>query len=79
MLIVADTSPLNYLVLIGRVELLRELYGRVTIPEAVLTELQGEKAPDAVKQWIASRPEWLEVRTLSGPLDADAYLLTSEF
>jgi predicted nucleic acid-binding protein len=39
MIVIADTSPLNYLVLIGEAEVLRRLYGQVVIPEAVLREL----------------------------------------
>ena len=30
--VVADTTPLNYLILIGQVELLRDLFGKVMIP-----------------------------------------------
>lgn len=39
-IIVSDTSPIRYLVLIGEVEILQKLYGRVLIPEAVRSELQ---------------------------------------
>jgi predicted nucleic acid-binding protein len=37
--VVADTSPLNYLVLIGQIEILRRLYGTVLVPPEVLAEL----------------------------------------
>jgi len=62
MIVVADTSPLNYLVLIGEADLLYQLYGRVLIPQAVLSELQDPGAPSAVVGWVKSRPAWLEVR-----------------
>ena len=39
MIVIADTSPLNYLVLIGKADLLQRLYRRVVIPEGVLREL----------------------------------------
>ena len=39
MIVVADTSPLNYLVLIGQIDVLKHLYGQVLIPPAVLAEL----------------------------------------
>jgi predicted nucleic acid-binding protein len=39
MLVVADTSPLNYLVLIQHDALLPALYERVVIPPAVLADL----------------------------------------
>jgi predicted nucleic acid-binding protein len=38
MVVVADTSPINYLVLIGQIEILPGLYNRVVIPPAVLGE-----------------------------------------
>ena len=37
--VVADSSPLNYLTLIGSVDVLRLLYGRVLIPRQVADEL----------------------------------------
>jgi predicted nucleic acid-binding protein len=40
-MVVADTSPLNYLVLINQINLLPQLYGRVLIPESVLEELSA--------------------------------------
>lgn len=40
MIIVSDTSPLNYLVLIGEIAILQKLAGQVIIPQAVYHELQ---------------------------------------
>lgn len=34
--VVADTTPLNYLILVGRAEILGLLFGEVLIPEAAL-------------------------------------------
>src|ERR1700674_2013708 len=39
MIVVADTSPINYLILIGEIETLTKMYGRVVIPRAVREEL----------------------------------------
>jgi predicted nucleic acid-binding protein len=39
MIVVSDTSPITTLMQIGRVDLLRTLYGEVLIPEAVRDEL----------------------------------------
>jgi predicted nucleic acid-binding protein len=60
--VIADTSPLNYLILIGEIEILRRLYGNVLLPPEVLAELTETSAPRAVLDWIQSRPEWLDVR-----------------
>jgi predicted nucleic acid-binding protein len=69
--VVADTSPLNYLVLIGEAGVLRSLYGRVVIPPEVLAELSATGAPPEVIEWIQARPEWLEVQAVrEGPSDA---------
>lgn len=69
--VVADTSPLNYLVLIGQVEVLPVLYGSVVIPTEVFTELAEAGAPAPVANWIRSQPEWLEVRKTAGELQDD--------
>lgn len=65
LLVVADTSPLNYLVRLGYSEFLTELYGRVLIPPAVLRELTHPNTPTEVRSWIAHPPSWLEVTTAS--------------
>lgn len=64
-LVIADTSPLNYLVLIGHVDILPALFERVILPSAVWDELKHAKAPSAVTDWIASRPAWVDVRRTS--------------
>ena len=46
MIVIADASPLNYLVLIGQAEILARHYGQVVIPLAVLRELQHPETPD---------------------------------
>ena len=65
MIVVADTSPLNYLVLIDEIELLPALFGRVLIPDAVALELRHPKAPAQVRTWIATSPAWLEICTVT--------------
>jgi len=69
MIVIADTTPLHYLVLINCADILRKLYGRVIIPMSVLEELQAEGTQPAVKAWLANRPDWLEVRQASVPSD----------
>jgi len=62
MLVVADTSPINYLVLIQQETLLPALYGRAVIPPAVYGELQRSHTPEEVRQWVAHPPAWLTVQ-----------------
>jgi predicted nucleic acid-binding protein len=64
MTIVADTTPLNYLVLIDEIELLPRVYADVVIPMAVLMELHARGAPARVREWATSPPSWLRVETV---------------
>src|SRR5207249_7734079 len=63
MVVVADTSPINYLVLIAQIDLLKQLYARILIPPAVLAELKHPVAPKPVRDWADNAPEWVEVRS----------------
>src|SRR6266542_3871461 len=68
---VADTTPLNYLILIGASEVLPALFQRVVIPQAVLSELNHLRSPEAVRAWASKPPGWLEVETVAVVLDAN--------
>jgi predicted nucleic acid-binding protein len=70
MIVVADTTPLNHLILIDQVSLLKLLYGRVVIPNAVLSELQDRATPAKVKEWVTNHPDWLEVKHALAVTDA---------
>ena len=61
MIAVADASPLCYLVLIGEIDLLPQLFSRVLAPHAVVLELLHEDAPAAVRAWASNLPEWISV------------------
>jgi predicted nucleic acid-binding protein len=69
-LVIADTGPINYLILIGRIDLLPALFETVILPAVVRDELKHRKAPPAVQQWIASPPSWAEVRQSASVHDA---------
>ena len=60
-LVIADTSPVNYLILIGHVDLLPRLFERVVLPGVVQSELSHPGALPPVRRWIACPPDWLEV------------------
>jgi predicted nucleic acid-binding protein len=60
-LVVADTSPLRYLVQIDEIELLPRLFEKIFVPSIVCDELSHPSAPEVVREWIASRPTWLDV------------------
>jgi predicted nucleic acid-binding protein len=68
--IVADTTPLNYLVLIQAADILPNLYRRVLIPPAVKVELAHANTPAIVRAWISQPPPWLDVVSLKLPVDS---------
>jgi predicted nucleic acid-binding protein len=61
-LVVADSSPLNYLALCHVLEVLPRLYGQVVVPQAVFDELSHANAPDPVRSWLEALPTWASVR-----------------
>ena len=61
MVVVADTSPINYLVLITQIDILKQLYARILIPPAVLAELKHAAAPKPVRDWAHNPPGWVEI------------------
>ena len=75
MIVISDTTPLNYLVLIERQDLLAQLFERVIIPQAVWAELQVEGTPESVRAWLADQPDWLEIRQANFPADAALAML----
>jgi predicted nucleic acid-binding protein len=68
--IVADTTPLNYFVLIQATDILPRLYRRVLIPPAVKVELAHANTPAIVRAWISQPPLRLEVVNLKQPVDS---------
>jgi predicted nucleic acid-binding protein len=80
-LVISDATPLRYLVLIGAAELLPALYGEVLVPESVASELGHPHTPEAVWNWMARPPAWLQIvslkalppMTLAADLDRGEY------
>lgn len=70
MIVVSDTSPLNYLILIGAIDVLPKLFVGIHAPTNVMRELQHPRTPGIVKHWAQSPPEWLHIHTPSTPLPA---------
>jgi predicted nucleic acid-binding protein len=64
-LVVCDTTPLNYLVQIELIDLIPRLYTNACIPQAVFRELLHPAAPSSVRQWAFSLPKWISVQQAS--------------
>lgn len=75
MIIVSNTSPINYLILIGQINILPELFPQIIIPQAVYTELSNTAAPLPVQTWIADPPDWLRIKSVSQLSDDTVDLL----
>ena len=67
--VVADTGPLNYLLLIGHIDVVPQLFSRVCIPAAVREELSDPVAPAPVRAWIAAPPGWLSIMPAPAHVD----------
>lgn len=61
MIVISDTSPLHYLVMIGHIEVLPKLYGQVLCPREVISECQHPHTPSPFRSWASSLPAWLVV------------------
>ncbi len=61
--VVADTSPLHYLLLCDVVEVLPVLFHSIVIPPMVCREMQAANAPQIVRNWAGNLPDWVSVNT----------------
>jgi predicted nucleic acid-binding protein len=71
---VADTGPLNYLILIEAVELLPRLFSPISVPAGVKEELSHPKAPPVVCSWMGDPPAWLNIVSLGLPTTGLSFL-----
>ena len=62
MIVVSDTTPLNYLVLSVRPMCYPRCWGPVYAPSAVIKELWQGEAAEAVQSWASEPPSWLSVQ-----------------
>jgi predicted nucleic acid-binding protein len=74
MIVVADSGPLHYLILLEHIELLRRFYGQVLVPEPVAGELSAAAAPAVVRDWMRKPPTWVDVR----PVPSDAVAMITD-
>jgi predicted nucleic acid-binding protein len=61
LLVVADTGPIHYLVEIGHVGILPQLFQQIFIPSLVYDELRHPFAPASVRAWVDTSPKWLHI------------------
>ncbi len=68
MIVVSDTGPIRYLVVVGAVEILPKLFKEVICPEGVWAECISPSAPEAVRDFAKQPPNWLMIMK-TGPID----------
>ena len=78
MIVVSDTTPINYLVLIDAIGILPKLFDEVYAPSAVMRELAHAKTPDVVRQFADMPPAWLRVADPASRLPSTARLDDAE-
>lgn len=87
-IIIVNTSPIFYLYKLDCLDVLRKLYGRIIIPQAVVNELEagkrvGENVPDIKNyKWITVKevnvPVFISIITDLGRGEAEVLALACE-
>ncbi|WP_286825823.1 hypothetical protein [Microcystis sp. LSC13-02] len=67
MIVVSDTSPINYLLLIDQIDLFPRLFGQIIIPDVVRGEMLDADAPAILQQWIVKKLNEPSVRSQLTP------------
>jgi predicted nucleic acid-binding protein len=69
MIVICDTSPICYLLLIEQIQILSQLFTQITIPPAVQKELLAEQTFSQIQVWIADLPPWVNLQPVPQLLD----------
>lgn len=70
--VVVNTTPLIALSHVGQLDILKKLYGKVTIPEAVYNEL-SVKAESVCKKAVDSSLDWIRVDKIKNQMAKTMY------
>lgn len=62
MIVISDTGPLRYLSVLGCIDLLPKLFGRVICPGIIIQECMHPRAPAEIRALVSVMPEWLIVQ-----------------
>lgn len=61
MIVVSDNSVLSCLAEIGELDLLRRLYGKITVTETIRSEASHPCAPETLRLTFLTLPDWITV------------------
>ncbi len=73
-LVVADASPLHYLILVDAVDVLCRLFEKIYVPIEVRDELTCPAAPADVRTWMQRVPNWIDILPTPGVQSDDPAL-----
>jgi predicted nucleic acid-binding protein len=73
--VVADATPLNYLILIGAIHVLPRIFEKIHVPIEIRDELSCEATPPPVRTWMQQPPHWLEILVAPVVASEDSALL----
>jgi len=65
MIVVSDTTAINYLILIGYSHILGQMFHKVVLPSAVFQELQSPQSPEEIRAWCVPLPMWCRVESVA--------------
>jgi predicted nucleic acid-binding protein len=60
-IVVSDNSVLSCLAEIGELDLLRRLYGKITVTETIRREAMHDGAPEDLRVLFSAGPDWITV------------------
>jgi predicted nucleic acid-binding protein len=72
--VVADATPLHYLILIDVIHVLPRIFEKIHVPIEVRDELTRDAAPPSVRTWMQQPPQWLEVLAAPAVASEDSSL-----
>jgi predicted nucleic acid-binding protein len=73
--VVADATPIHYLILVDAVDVLFDIFKKIDIPIEVCSELTSEATPKPVRTWMQQPPAWLEIHPVTDTTSEDSSLL----
>ena len=69
--VIVNSTPIILLSNINQLELLKQIYGEITIPQAVYDEVTEK--PDSACQNLKNHFDWIKIETIKNPLQKKMY------
>jgi len=69
--VIVNSTPIILLSNINQLELLKQIYGEITIPQAVFDEVTAK--PDSACQNLRNHLDWIKVESIKNPLQKKMY------